>query len=453
MAVIRIPQEIWQRAYDHLFSRPGEHFAFFLADWTSSENEPVFMVRDVLLIADDQITVSRQGCELTTDGIVAVVNAAVRSNSALIEAHNHGGSRPRFSPTDIEGLKEFSRYVLDSLPGRPYGATVWGTNTVFAEYFLPSGKRDIVRSVLVVGSELRQFISRDDDGKQPSTAYLRQLPWFTGEGQQRLGRLRAGVVGLGGIGSQIVQNLTYLGVRDFVLVDDDDADDTNMNRLVTATAADLATPKPILARRLIRSVVPEAQVRVIAHKLQSSEALDALKGMDVLFGCVDNDGARLILNELALAYGVPLFDSAVAIEARDGNVAAAGGRVAVVVRGGPCLVCMGEIDRHEAAFFLGSTEQQADQRARGYVQGLGVEAPSVVSLNAVAAGVAVNEFAVFASGVRAINVYTEFDLLGIGRQTKSQWLVPTRYERNAACVACLSRDAGDASGIRRYARS
>jgi molybdopterin/thiamine biosynthesis adenylyltransferase len=222
---------------------------------------------------------------------------------------------------------------------------------------------------------------------------------------------------------------------------------------VTATAADVATPKAILARRLIKSVAPEAQVTVVAHKLQSIDALDALKGVDVLFGCVDNDGARLILNELALACGVPLFDSAVAIEASDGNVVAAGGRVAVVVQGGPCLVCMGEIDRHEAAFYLGSPEQQADQRARGYVQGLEVEAPSVVSLNAVAAGVAVNEFAVVASGVRTLNVYTEFDLLGVGRATKSQWLVPTRYEAKGSCVACLTKGTGDVSGIERYTRS
>jgi hypothetical protein len=265
--------------------------------------------------------------------------------------------------------------------------------------------------------------------------------------------MRAAVVGLGGIGSQIVQNLTYLGVRDFVLVEDDDADDTNMNRLVTAMAADVATPKAILARRLIKSVAPDAGVRVVAHKVQSVEALDALKGVDVIFGCVDNDGGRLILNDLALAYGVPFFDSAVAIEASGGCVDAAGGRVAVVVPGGPCLVCMGEIDRYEAAFFLGSPDQQAHQRARGYVHGLEVGAPSVVSLNAVAAGVAVNEFAVFASGIRPLNFFTEFDLMGSGRAVKSQWLVPTRYEADSGCVACLTKGAADASGIERYARS
>src|SRR5437867_3685805 len=112
MGVVRIPTPVFQTVRKHLFSTRGEHFAFMLARVAWSERKPVFMVRDAILIPDREVKVTKTGWELTTEAILAVVNAAIRSGDAIIEAHNHGGRTPRFSPTDVEGLKDFSSYVL-----------------------------------------------------------------------------------------------------------------------------------------------------------------------------------------------------------------------------------------------------------------------------------------------------------------------------------------------------
>jgi hypothetical protein len=178
----------------------------------------------------------------------------------------------------------------------------------------------------------------------------------------------------------------------------------------------------------------------------SSRTLDVLNQLHV-----DNDAPRLILNELALAYSIPYFDLAVGIEAKDGDVSIAGGRVAIALPGGPCLHCMRQLDIDEARFFLSTTEQQAFMREHGYVRGMDVRAPAVVSLNATVAAVAANEFAVFVSGVRPVNVYTDIDLLGGGRSTKSQWITPIRQEVNAECIQCIAAGTGDGVGIERYA--
>jgi len=118
---------------------------------------------------------------------------------------------------------------------------------------------------------------------------------------------------------------------------------------------------------------------------------------------------------------------------------------------GPCLHCMGEIDLDEARYYLSTPEQQQFQRERGYIRGMDVAAPAVVSLNGSVAATAVNELAVFVSGVRPVNVYTELDLLGAGRPIKSQWLTPTRQKKDPRCVQCASAGKGDATGIERYA--
>lgn len=451
MSTIRIPPKVWDAVYRHLFSTRGEHFAFMRARCTLSGREPVFMVHDEILIPDSQIKIGRYGWELTTEGILGVVNTAVRAGDALIEVHNHGGVLPRFSSTDRNGLREFPSYVLSSLPGRPYAATVWGDSTIYGEFFLQDERTGRISSITVGGSHFRQVVSLDDDKEPISSVFDRQLPWFTPEGQRMIARLKVGIAGNGGTGSQVIQNLVYLGARDFVLIENDEADETSMNRLITAKAEDIGKPKAILGGHLIKNVAPEAKVKVIKAKVQAAEALDALKGVDILFGCFDNDAPRLILNEIALAYAIPYFDLAVGIEVEKGKVTIAGGRVAIVLPDGPCLNCMGEIDPQEARFFLSSKEEQTLQVARGYVQGMDVKAPSVVSLNAAIAATATNEFACFVSGLRPVNVYTEFDLLGVGRPIKSQWLTPRQVGHKPGCVQCAVAGKGDALVIERYA--
>jgi molybdopterin/thiamine biosynthesis adenylyltransferase len=385
------------------------------------------------------------------DAITRVINAAVRSGYCLIEIHNHGDDLPRFSGTDRAGFREFVPYVLDSLRGRPYGATVWGNSTIYAEYFMPDGASGEIGSVVIYGDKLDQCVSRDDDLADPVPRFDRQTPWFTAVGQRKLGRLKLALVGLGGTGSPLLQNLVYLGARDLVLIDSDFSDETSMNRLVTATAADIDTPKVILGRRLTKSVAHEARVEVIQGQLQSTEALDALKGVDLIFGCVDNDGARVVLNEIALAYCIPYFDLAVGIDAKDGHMDGAGGRLAVVVPGGPCLYCMNQIDVEEARYWLSNKEQREFMQRRGYVAGMDIKAPSVVALNAALAAAAANEFGIYLSGVRPIQPFLELDLLGAGRSVKGQWLTPVRVSRKPGCPACEHEGTGDQADIeRRY---
>lgn len=447
MAAIRIPSEVWAKTYAHMYTTRGEHFAFFIAAWTLSTGSPIFNVKDVVLIADEEVEISRTGWTLSVNAITRAINAAVGAGHALIEIHNHGGNLPRFSWTDRSGFREFVPYVLDSLRGRPYGATVWGDSTIYAEYFMPDGKAGVVGSIIIYGEKLDQWVSRDDDEAEPETRFDRQSPWFTVVGQRKLGRLKLALVGLGGTGSPLVQNLVYLGARDFLLIEPDASDETSMNRLVTATAADIDTPKGILARRLIKVVVPEARTRVIPEQLQSVEALDAIKGVDVIFGCVDNDGGRVVLNEIALAYEIPYFDLAVGIEAKDGRVDSVGGRLAVVLPRGPCLYCMNQIDVDEARYWLSTEEQRDFMRRRGYIAGMDIKAPSVVALNAALAAAAASEFAIYVSGARPVQPLLELDLLGIGRAVKGQWLTPVRVTKKPGCPACENSGIGDHAEI------
>ena len=81
-----------------------------------------------------------------------------------------------------------------------------------------------------------------------------------------------------------------------------------------------------------------------------------------------------------------------------------------------------------------------------------IKAPSVVYLKASIAVLAINAFAIFASGMRTVNVFTELDLLGAGRRAKSQWVTPVRADVQQPCVQCPVAGTGDDTCIERYVR-
>lgn len=453
MSVIRLRHDLAAELSAHLGAHP-ERFAFCLADSVETPDGPAWNVRALRLIPDDAVVAGAGGYELHPDALVDVVNEAIRTKRSMIECHSHGGALPRFSPTDRRGLADLVPYMLSSLPGRPYAATVWGDGMAYGEYWTPAGKA-VLRSILVGnGPRLRQLISTDDDHVGVAASHTRQLPWFTPAGQRVLERLRIAVVGLGGLGAQVAQLLVYLGVRDFVLVEFDAADATSMNRLVSATAADLETHKGLLARRMIRSIAPEAHVRLLMERLETSESQAALRGVDLVVGAVDNDGARLVLNLLTRAHDIPYVDVAVGITIDRDRVVEAGGRVVLMRPGDPCLLCYGELDLVEARHVLATPSEQERAVDRGYVDGLAIVAPSVVSLNAAVAAAAVNELAVWVSGLRPPVLYQDIDLLGAGRAMPGQWQTPRRLAAPAdGCVHCGLAGSGEAAGLDRFARS
>lgn len=237
----------------------------------------------------------------------------------------------------------------------------------------------------------------------------RQLLLFGDEGQQKIETNKVGIVGLGGIGSQIVQSLVHLGVCSFVLIDDDLVEESNLNRLIGVAAEDerQASLKTKVAERLVLSVRPDVVVETHPVNLRTAEAISALKTCNVIFGCVDNDAARLILSELAAAYSITLIDSATEIIP---NVSPLGfgGRVIVARPGDICLSCAKAIDMDIAKQELESPEVRAVRRAHGYGVGDRVKAPAVVSLNGVVANLAVTEFMMLVTGLREPNTYLHY---------------------------------------------
>jgi molybdopterin-synthase adenylyltransferase len=232
--------------------------------------------------------------------------------------------------------------------------------------------------------------------------YSRNEGLFGAEGQKTIAAKKVVIIGLGGLGSHVAQQLAYLGVQDYALVDYDIVTESSMNRLIGAVEADVdaATKKVTVAKRMIEGIDPTATVADIDGKIDDAEVEAAIAAADVVFGCLDRDLPRLKLTELCARYAKPLFDLATDTggEAQDLWY---GGRV-VFANGAGCLVCLHVLDQQEIARDGMSPEQrEAHDRIYGVERGaLGETGPMVVSVNGVVASLAVTEFMVFVTGVR-----------------------------------------------------
>lgn len=232
--------------------------------------------------------------------------------------------------------------------------------------------------------------------------YSRNIALFGGDGQRKIAETKVVIIGLGGLGSHLAQQLAYLGVLDYSLVDYDIVTKSSLNRLIGAVEADVAAcvPKVIVAKRLIETIQPKADVNIVEGKVDGDVVAQLVASADVVFGCLDRDLPRLRLTEHCARHAKPYFDLA-SDTGGEGNDAWYGGRV-VLCDGTRCLSCLDLLDQNQMARDSMSTEQlAADDRIYGIdrevLEGTG---PAVVSINGTIASLAVSEFITLATDIR-----------------------------------------------------
>jgi molybdopterin/thiamine biosynthesis adenylyltransferase len=275
--------------------------------------------------------------------------------------------------------------------------------------------------------------------------FSRQVLAFGEFGQQHIAKTHAAVVGVGGLGSQVAQALAYLGTGEFTLIDDDRIEPSNLNRLIGATVSDLGQPKVSVVAAAVCRINHDAKVRAIASNLRSRAALTALQDASVVFGCVDNDGARLVLTEFCCAYQRLYIDSATEIlRTEHGGSIDFGGRVVASVPGEFCLSCGGELDMEAAKVDLESSAVREARQRHGYGVADVAAAPSVVSLNGIVANIAVTEFMASVTGLRPPNTKSTYrGMRGVVQVSLDK--------RKPGCVNCeYLTGKGQAAEVLRY---
>lgn len=331
--------------------------------------------------------------ELAPGFVARVVKRARRDGLALVFVHSHPGqSPPEFSQIDDDGEKALSGFLQHRYPQIPHAALVvsaggWNARSL--------GSGETAR-LIVLGSDRVVAVVAHSVLEEKSLVFDRQVRAFGEVGQKVLGQLHVGIVGLGGTGSIVAQQLAHLGVGAFTLIDADTLEPTNLNRVAGATPQDIGALKVEIAARYIRQLQSPANVTVVRDDVMRAAIAKQLRDVDIIFGCTDSHGSRAVLQQVAYQYLIPCIDVGTTIVAAGGVVTHIYGRVQMLSPGHACLTCGGLLDANEVRRdMMTAFERQADP----YIQGAREPAPAVMSINGMASSLAVTMMLSVATGV------------------------------------------------------
>jgi hypothetical protein len=238
-----------------------------------------------------------------------------------------------------------------------------------------------------------------------------------------------GIVGLGGGGSHLAQQLAHVGFLNYRIYDGDIAEDSNLNRLIGAKESDVVnkTAKIEIAERLIKGLREKAVIE--SYPCRCQDKPEPLRGCDLIFGCVDGFTQRRELEASARRYLIPLIDIGMDVHCVGDAPPRMGGQVILSMPGGPCMSCLGFLSERVLA-------QEGERYGDAGAQ------PQVVWPNGVlastAVGIAVDLLTNWTRSLRDV-VYLEYD----GNRGTIKPHVRLEYLGNRSCSHYPADQVGD----------
>lgn len=140
--------------------------------------------------------------------------------------------------------------------------------------------------------------------------YKRNYSSISTEEQKILSNTSVAIVGLGGLGGYVLENLVRLGIKNFNLIDKDVFDKSNLNRQILATEKTLNKSKAIEALNRALEIDNKVKAKVFSEKLDEN-SIKMLEGVDIVIDCLDSIDTRLILESLCERLDLILIHGAI----------------------------------------------------------------------------------------------------------------------------------------------
>jgi hypothetical protein len=238
--------------------------------------------------------------------------------------------------------------------------------------------------------------------------------------------LDVAVVGCGGLGSPVAEQLVRMGTNSVTLNDVDRVDTrSNVRRLFGATNADANAANPpakvdVVGRHL-EHLGLDVRINRIDGDVRTERVFRRLLDADVVISATDTHGSRAVLNDLPSSYLLPVIDVGVRVGVRGaGALSALVAEVRVLTCATPCLWCRKTVSADVIRIEnLPATERERLRREGYAIGSSGDPAPSVVSLTVLGSGLATCALiALFAEDAEvAPSAYWVDGLLGDARET------------------------------------
>jgi hypothetical protein len=326
----------------------------------------------------------------------AVIGSAIAEVSGLAFVHSHPGHGhpPELSGLDKSTSIDWAASLTPRLDG-PFLSLVWTPDGLSGWVFEsedPSVHWNLSKAQVLGGRRLVTLRGMSDVS---STQEIddRQIRALGELGNRKLQDLTVAVVGVGGTGSPLAEQLARVGVRELILVDPDRVDTpSNLRRITGSRPEDLTQGVPkvdVVTRHLT-----EAGLGTVIHPVHSDiryeEAARRVLDADVVISTTDTHSSRSLINQLAQQYLLPVIDVGVKIgTALDGRVTGMPTEVRLLLPDTGCMWCIGVLDSARIRAENLPMEERRNQVAEGYIQGVDQPEASLAALNYFASSLAV----------------------------------------------------------------
>jgi hypothetical protein len=371
-ATVRIPAKVWAVLEPLLTWRyPRKEWAtFFRFGWR--------VVGDHLLVSLAAIEPPGDGDLDETISIVGIqepytvrtVMQAERQPLAVGVIHSHPqGYGTVASPTDDDMDSYFGEYIGSFLPGRPYASLIYSKDEdgrrEFSGRIWFEGKEYTVEKTIIVGDTVESHAC--GPGARSTIEFAGSAPTIAAYGEEATLKLQAAmvaIVGVGGTGSAVAHLLTRAGVGRLVLIDHDQFESRNLERLHGSKLEHISSrPRKVdLVRKMCLEINPALEVIAIDGNCLGRLAMDWLLRSDLVLGCTDTLHSRVALSEIAYRYLMPVIDMAVQLDGNDGVVTAEVMQFTRYHPGAPCAYCRGLVDSVQLAFELMPEGERAERK-------------------------------------------------------------------------------------------
>lgn len=375
--------------HELLFDRPGvEGAAFLLCGESQSERGVKLIAHAIVPIAEENFLRREvDGLSISSAALTRIAKLAKYEGLSVVFAHSHPEGFADFSDQDDQEEERLIPFLQARVPDRVHGTLVLTESDIRGRLYVPH--RISSDSILVVGQRFRMWSPTQENPIAPF--FDRQVRAFGHDIQRLFAKLHIGIVGLGGTGSPVAEQLCRLGVGRLSLFDGDRLDITNVNRVYGSTTADAGILKVDIAKRHLENIGLGTVIEVFPKHITEFDTALTLRDCDIVLGCTDKEIPRAILIQLSVRYSIPVLDLGVLISSEGGKISGVHGRVTTLFAGEACLFCRGRISP-EAIRIEGLSDADRERQIRdGYAPELQEPAPAVIAFTSATASAAVSE--------------------------------------------------------------
>jgi molybdopterin/thiamine biosynthesis adenylyltransferase len=424
-----IGQELFGPMHAHLFQEDqDEHAAVILAGVHRRGEKVRLLARELHPVPTEQFPPGDHGYRQTAPRFVA--ERAVLASSeelAYVAVHSHPGARRcvSLSRDDLAAHERLFPHLLDLTGELPVAGLVLGDESAAGELWLGGDQRQQLDSVTVLGDCRRSLTPAPRPGPDVDPRFDRQARMFGTAGQAILRDLHVAVVGAGGGGSMLVEQLAHLGVGAITVIDFDVVEEINLSRIVGSSASDVGIKKVQVLERLVARIDPTIRYEGIDGDIADVETAARLLDCDFIFLATDTMTSRLVFNAVVHRYLIPGVQIGAKVDVdENGEVTEVYVAVRPVLPGHGCLECNSMIDPMAVQREARTDEEH---RVQNYLNEPDVIDPSVISLNGLAASQAVNVMLLWATGLaepellrHRLILATSGEVLTVNNQTRAE---------------------------------